>query len=86
VDAAYRILTGKIDEVSAGANGTPGWQLEIDRLAGEAAAMLSLCLERALAGDADRRDRVEAALALETAADEIAQLQRTVEAWCDSAS
>jgi hypothetical protein len=86
VDAAYRMLTDKIGEVSAAANGTPRWQLEIDRLAGEAAAMTSLCLDRALAGDADRRDRVEAALALETAADEIAQLQRMVEAWCDSAS
>ena len=42
VDAAYRILTGKIGEASTGANGTPGWQLEIDRLAGEATVMLSL--------------------------------------------
>jgi len=86
VDAAYRILTGKIGDVSAAANGTLGWQLEIDRLAGEAAAMLSLCLKRALAGDADRRDRVEAARVLETAADEIAELRRTVETWCDAAS
>ena len=86
VDAAYRILTGKIGEASTGANGTPGRQLEIDRLAGEATVMLSLCLERALASGVRRRDRVEAALALETAADEMAQLRRTVEEWCDSAS
>ena len=86
VDAAYRTLTGKIAEASTKTNGTPGWQLEIDRLAGEATAVLTLCLERALASGAHRRDRVEAALALETAADEMAQLRRMVEEWCDSAS
>ena len=86
VDTAYRILTGKIGEASIAANGTPGWQLEIDRLTGEATAMVSLCLERALRSGARQRDRVEAALALETAADEMAQLLRTVEEWCDSAS
>ncbi|MGH7308284.1 MAG: ParB/RepB/Spo0J family partition protein [Candidatus Rokuibacteriota bacterium] len=86
VDAAYRILTGRIGEASTAANGTPRWQLEIDQLAGEATAMLSLCLEHAIASGARRRDRVEAALALETAADEMAQLRRTVEEWCDSAS
>ena len=86
VDAAYRTLTGKIAEASTKTNGTPGWQLEIDRLAGEATAVLTLCLERALASGGRRRDRVEAALALETAADEMAQLRRMVEEWCDSAS
>lgn len=86
VDAAYRILTGKIGEASTAGNGTPGWQLEIDRLTGEATAMLSLCLERALTTGARQRDRVEAARALETAADEMAQLRRTVEEWSDRAS
>jgi hypothetical protein len=86
VDAAYRILSGKIGEVSTGVNGAPRWQLEIDRLAAEATAMLSLCLKRALTGGTRRRDRVEAALALERAAGEVAQLRRTVEDWCDSTS
>ncbi len=85
VDAAYRILTGKIGEVSTGPNGTPHWQLEIDRLMGEAAAMLSLTLDAALAEGARERDRITAAQVLEAAADEIAQLRLTVEEWYESA-
>lgn len=85
VDAAYRILTGKIGQASTGANGTPRWQLEIDRLMGEAAAMLSLTLDVALTGSARERDRIEAAQVLEAAADEVAQLRLMVEEWYESA-
>lgn len=84
VDTAYRILTGKIGEASIGGNGVPAWQLEIDRLMGEATAMVSLTLDLALADRVRRRDRVEAARMLETAADEVAHLRQTVQEWYDS--
>ena len=48
--------------------------------------MLSLILDLALASGARQRDRVEAAQALELAADEVAQLRLTVEEWYESAS
>lgn len=86
VDAAYRVLTGKIAEVSTEADGIPAWQLEIDGLTAEATAMLSLTLEFALAGAARARTRREAAQVLETVADEVAQLRLTVEEWLDSAA
>jgi hypothetical protein len=84
VDAAYRILTGKIGEASNGADGIPGWRLEIDRLIAEAAAMLSLTLGFALASGARERIRKEASRALAAAADEVAQLRLTVQEWLDS--
>ena len=86
VDTAYRLLTGKIGEASTGADGMPAWRLEIDRLMAEATAMLSLTLDLALASGARQRDRAEAAEVLEAAADEVAQLQLTVEEWYESAS
>jgi len=86
VDTAYRLLTGKIGDVSTGADAAPEWRLEIDRLMAEATAMLSLILDLALASGARQRDRVEAAHALELAADEVAQLRLTVEEWYESAS
>ncbi len=86
VDTAYRILTGKIGEASTGTDGMPGWRLEIDRLMAEATAMLSLTLDLALANGARQRSRRETARALETAADEVAQLRLTVQEWHDSAA
>jgi hypothetical protein len=86
VDAAYRVLTGKIAEVSTGADETPAWQLEINRLTAEATAMLSLTLEFAHASAAPARSRREAARVLETAADEVEELRLTVEEWLDSAA
>lgn len=86
VDTAYRILTGKIGEASTGANGEPGWRLEIDRLTAEATAMMSLTLDLLLASGARQRGRSEAARVLETAADEVAPLRLTVQEWYESAA
>ena len=86
VDTAYRLLTGKIGEVSTGADGVPESRLEIDRLMAEATAMLSLTLDLPLTSGARQRGRSEAARVLETAADEVAQLRQTVREWCDSAA
>jgi hypothetical protein len=86
VDTAYRILTGKIGEASPRGESVPAWPVEIDRLTAEATAALSLASDLALPNAVRQRNRRETASALETAANEIAELRLTVQGWLDSAA